>query len=91
MPSWGTNCGGRLAGGVVGGGARHQTKPGEEEQIGCWQGFGLVVGEDKRGAKHQTELRREDNIWVLDCQRSGGGGSEATERAGRKEQTELRC
>lgn len=30
------------------GGARHQTKPGEEEQIGCWQGFGSVLGEDER-------------------------------------------
>lgn len=33
---------------VVVAGARHQTKPGEEEQIGCWQGFGLVVGEDEK-------------------------------------------
>lgn len=47
-PKCGTNCGGRLAGEVVGGGARLQTKPGKEEQIGCWQGFGLVVGEDER-------------------------------------------
>lgn len=45
----------------------------------------------ERGAKHQTELGREDKIWVLDCQKVGGGGSEATERVGRKEQTEWWC
>lgn len=28
-----------------------------------------------RGAKHQTELGREDKILALDCQRVGGGGA----------------
>lgn len=51
---------GMLAGGGCGWGARYQTKPGEEEQIGCWQGFGLVVGEDERGKGSETSDRARE-------------------------------
>lgn len=94
--SWGTNCGGRLAGGSGGWGSEAPDQAGEGRTnwvlAGVWFGGGggwKMKGE--RRAKHQTELGREDKIWVLDCKRVGGGGSEATERAGRKEQTEWRC